>query len=121
MAATKSQIDNLVSLLDGYVQKGGHHLNVKRNYKECTNKVGAEVGSKKIHLVIGKSKGSHVIEEVTLTSLRVEVVLANRVVTLFIESEVVSGSLGVEKVCEAVSELCARKVVNVVAVDVRVG
>ena len=28
MAATKSQIDNLVSLLDGYVQKGGHHLNV---------------------------------------------------------------------------------------------
>ena len=28
MAATQSQIDNLVSLLDGYVQKGGHHLNV---------------------------------------------------------------------------------------------
>ncbi len=28
MAATKNQIDNLVSLLDGYVQKGGHHLNV---------------------------------------------------------------------------------------------
>ena len=28
MAATKGQIDNLVSLLDGYVQKGGHHLNV---------------------------------------------------------------------------------------------
>ena len=28
MAATKSQIDNLVSLLDGYMQKGGHHLNV---------------------------------------------------------------------------------------------
>ena len=23
-----SQIDNLVSLLDGYVQEGGHHLNV---------------------------------------------------------------------------------------------
>ena len=28
MAATENQIDNLVSLLDGYVQKGGHHLNV---------------------------------------------------------------------------------------------
>ena len=28
MAATQSQIDNLVSLLDGYVAKGGHHLNV---------------------------------------------------------------------------------------------
>lgn len=28
MAATQSQIDNLVGLLDGYAQKGGHHLNV---------------------------------------------------------------------------------------------
>ena len=28
MAATKNQVDNLVTLLDGYVQKGGHHLNV---------------------------------------------------------------------------------------------
>lgn len=28
MKATENQIDNLVSLLDGYVQKGGHHLNV---------------------------------------------------------------------------------------------
>ena len=28
MAATQSQIDNLVSLLDGYVEKGGHHLNI---------------------------------------------------------------------------------------------
>ena len=28
MKATESQIDNLVSLLDGYVKKGGHHLNV---------------------------------------------------------------------------------------------
>ena len=28
MAATKNQIDNLVTLLDGYVKKGGHHLNV---------------------------------------------------------------------------------------------
>lgn len=24
----KQQVDNLVSLLDGYVEKGGHHLNV---------------------------------------------------------------------------------------------
>ncbi len=28
MAATNNQIDNLVGLLDGYVEKGGHHLNV---------------------------------------------------------------------------------------------
>lgn len=28
MAITQNQIDNLVALLDGYVQKGGHHLNV---------------------------------------------------------------------------------------------
>ena len=28
MAATHNQIDNLVALLDGYVEKGGHHLNV---------------------------------------------------------------------------------------------
>ena len=28
MSATKNQIDNLVSLLDGYAEKGGHHLNV---------------------------------------------------------------------------------------------
>ena len=28
MAATDSQIDNLVALLDGYVSKSGHHLNV---------------------------------------------------------------------------------------------
>ena len=28
MKATQNQIDNLVSLLDGYVTKGGHHLNV---------------------------------------------------------------------------------------------
>ena len=28
MSASKNQIDNLVALLDGYVEKGGHHLNV---------------------------------------------------------------------------------------------
>ena len=28
MVAPQQQIDNLVALLDGYVQKGGHHLNV---------------------------------------------------------------------------------------------
>lgn len=28
MAATNAQIDNLVNLLDGYAEKGGHHLNV---------------------------------------------------------------------------------------------
>ena len=34
MAATKNQIDNLVSLLDGYTQMGGHHLNVNVFTKE---------------------------------------------------------------------------------------
>ena len=34
MAATKNQVDNLVTLLDGYVQKGGHHLNVNVFTKE---------------------------------------------------------------------------------------
>ena len=34
MAATNNQIDNLVALLDGYVQKGGHHLNVSVFSKE---------------------------------------------------------------------------------------
>lgn len=28
MAASKEQIDNLVNLVDGYAEKGGHHLNV---------------------------------------------------------------------------------------------
>ena len=28
MTATQNQIDNLVALLDGYVKKAGHHLNV---------------------------------------------------------------------------------------------
>ena len=28
MTMTQNQIDNLVALLDGYVKKGGHHLNV---------------------------------------------------------------------------------------------
>lgn len=31
---TETQKDNLVSLLDGYVQKGGHHLNVNVLVKE---------------------------------------------------------------------------------------
>ncbi len=28
MTASTAQVDNLVSLLDGYAEKGGHHLNV---------------------------------------------------------------------------------------------
>lgn len=28
MHVTDSQIDNLVALLDGYAEKGGHHINV---------------------------------------------------------------------------------------------
>lgn len=31
---SNSQIDNLVSLLDGYAQEGGHHLNVNVFTKE---------------------------------------------------------------------------------------
>ena len=34
MKATQNQIDNLVALLDGYVKKGGHHLNVNIFSKE---------------------------------------------------------------------------------------
>ena len=34
MKATESQIDNLVALLDGYVEKSGHHLNVNVFTKE---------------------------------------------------------------------------------------
>ena len=34
MNATNNQIDNLVALLDGYVSKGGHHLNVNVFTKE---------------------------------------------------------------------------------------
>lgn len=31
---TESQIDNMVALLDGYAEKGGHHLNVNVFTKE---------------------------------------------------------------------------------------
>ena len=34
MVATQNQIENLVCLLDGYVKKGGHHLNVNVFSKE---------------------------------------------------------------------------------------
>ena len=34
MAATQAQVDNPVGLLDGYEQKGGHHLNVNVLNKE---------------------------------------------------------------------------------------
>lgn len=34
MTVTDAQKENLVSLLDGYVEKGGHHLNVNVLVKE---------------------------------------------------------------------------------------
>lgn len=34
MAATEKQINNLIALLDGYVEKSGHHLNVNVFTKE---------------------------------------------------------------------------------------
>ena len=34
MAENQAQVDNLVSLLDGYATKGGHHLNVNVLNKE---------------------------------------------------------------------------------------
>ena len=34
MDANKQQIDNLVSMLDGYMEKGGHHINVNVFTKE---------------------------------------------------------------------------------------
>lgn len=34
MTVNKQQIDNLVAMLDGYVEQGGHHLNVNIFSKE---------------------------------------------------------------------------------------
>ena len=34
MSATPQQIDNLVAMLDGYAEEGGHHLNVNVFSKE---------------------------------------------------------------------------------------
>ena len=34
MAVSENQVNNLVALLDGYVKKGGHHLNVNVFTKE---------------------------------------------------------------------------------------
>lgn len=34
MAVSEAQVENLVNLIDGYVEKGGHHLNVNVFTKE---------------------------------------------------------------------------------------
>ena len=34
MAASNNKVDNLVALLDGYAEEGGHHLNVNVLEKE---------------------------------------------------------------------------------------
>ena len=34
MSVSQQQIDNLVSMLDGYVEQGGHHLNINVFTKE---------------------------------------------------------------------------------------
>ena len=34
MAASNNKVDNLVALLDGYAEEGGHHLNVNVMEKE---------------------------------------------------------------------------------------
>ena len=34
MAISNSQVENLINMLDGYVEKGGHHLNVNVFTKE---------------------------------------------------------------------------------------
>ena len=44
MKANERQIDNLVSLLDGYVAEGGHHLNVN----VFTNAAGRPAASGKV-------------------------------------------------------------------------
>ncbi len=40
MAATQAQVDNLVGLLDGYAQKGGHHLNVNVLNRDPSGRTG---------------------------------------------------------------------------------
>ena len=34
-AKNTAQVDNLVALLDGYAEKGGHHLNVNVLNRDC--------------------------------------------------------------------------------------
>jgi len=34
MSVSNSQVENLINMLDGYVEKGGHHLNVNVFTKE---------------------------------------------------------------------------------------
>ena len=49
MAVNQQQVDNLVNMLDGYVEQGGHHLNV--------NVFTRETLSDKVHTLVKAGQG----------------------------------------------------------------
>ena len=50
MKISEAQIDNLVGLLDGYAEKGGHHLNVNVFTKDTL--LDAQAQRKNLHLQV---------------------------------------------------------------------